>query len=638
MSMRGGSVEVENTSFQVDCPHFDGGNFRGWWSKLEQYFEAERIGEHAKVRAVMLHLEGKTLDWHQFFVHKHGGTVQLTWEMYARGIKERFGSVDQFHDANKVFQKTDWRLHPLPDEMLRYAREGTHYLLYIYDLMRIKLLSMVQEGEHLDTSLVGVYKRSSDVYTQLYEKELLIENSYLHIHGLQVAGFNAEQLAFVAGLCEWRDIIARAEDEGTGYILPNKTLLEITKQMSVAAYKLSQLLKSRYPYVERYLGAVVNIIRHAMQNAVAFEVAVQQLKMGHRLNTSEQHIAAKEGAEILIPMIPTDLKTANDRTRIIDDVGPDGISAQSASLQHKHDLVKIGSSITKFDRDKKQDGFSFEPHVIGSSMYAEENLVILGKSGDANAHTVIPPSAKMAIGATIQVLKKPSRGFGALLGNPSTEKKFDMEDRRKKSLCFWCGSKYSSGHKYSKSQLYQFIIESVWEQGSYMKSSSFEEFQNYSGQLDLVDPIPESPVLSLHALQGQLSKCLSLVPTGLTPPRLQDHRISLIDESKVVKADIFPEDSTWENLQTLQHHFPEPKSVMKSLIQNFRYSCEDHPWKGSSMVVKRLQSCEQRRQKTLEASRVSEIPNWVGSFLYLGPWNQICSGLGFKIGTGPFGS
>lgn len=28
-------------------------------------------------------------------------------------------------------------------------------------------------------------------------------------------------------LCEWRDIVARAEDESTGYVLPNKILIEI---------------------------------------------------------------------------------------------------------------------------------------------------------------------------------------------------------------------------------------------------------------------------------------------------------------------------------------------------------------------------------------------------------------------------
>ncbi|XP_016670128.1 uncharacterized protein [Gossypium hirsutum] len=78
----------------------------------------------------------------------------------------------------------------------------------------------------------------------------------------------------------------------------------------------------------------------------------------------------------------------------------------------------------------------------------------------------------------------------------------ELEDRRKNGLCFWCGSKYSPGHKCSKSQLYQLIIEPVREQGSDMKRSSFEEFSDFFDQLDLVDPIPESLVLSLHAFQG----------------------------------------------------------------------------------------------------------------------------------------
>jgi exosome complex exonuclease RRP6 len=86
---------------------------------------------------------------------------------------------------------------------------------------------MAKDDAHTDSPLLEVYKRSYDVCTQLYEKELLTENSYLHVYGLQAAGFNAAQLAIVAGLCEWRDFIARAEDESTGYVLPNKVLLEI---------------------------------------------------------------------------------------------------------------------------------------------------------------------------------------------------------------------------------------------------------------------------------------------------------------------------------------------------------------------------------------------------------------------------
>ena len=42
--------------------------------------------------------------------------------------------------ADKKYQLADWRVRPLPEEMQKYAREDTHYLLYIYDRIRIDLL------------------------------------------------------------------------------------------------------------------------------------------------------------------------------------------------------------------------------------------------------------------------------------------------------------------------------------------------------------------------------------------------------------------------------------------------------------------------------------------------------------------
>lgn len=110
------SLETRVQKFRYDCPRFNGTNFRGWWSKLEQFFEAEDIEDHTKVRLIMLHLEGKALDWHHLFAQRYGGLHQLTWELYARGIQARFSSniyqdpieelvslkhqstMDQFHD------------------------------------------------------------------------------------------------------------------------------------------------------------------------------------------------------------------------------------------------------------------------------------------------------------------------------------------------------------------------------------------------------------------------------------------------------------------------------------------------------------------------------------------------------------
>ena len=41
--------------------------------------------------------------------------------------------------ADKKFQTSDWRIRPLPSEMMKYAREDTHYLLYIYDRLKVLL-------------------------------------------------------------------------------------------------------------------------------------------------------------------------------------------------------------------------------------------------------------------------------------------------------------------------------------------------------------------------------------------------------------------------------------------------------------------------------------------------------------------
>lgn len=165
--------------------------------------------------------------------------------------------------ADKEYQTADWRLRPLPSEMLKYAREDTHYLLYIHDVMQQKLASMPSESG--EAPLFEVYKRSRDVCLQIYEKELLTENSYLHVYGLLEGNLNQEQLSVAAGLYEWRDKIARVEDEGTGYILPNKVLLQIAKRIPRTTDDLRAFVKGRHPFVERNLAAVLDVIKQARE-------------------------------------------------------------------------------------------------------------------------------------------------------------------------------------------------------------------------------------------------------------------------------------------------------------------------------------------------------------------------------------
>lgn len=315
--------------------------------------------------------------------------------------------------ANKQYQNADWRLRPLPHEMLRYAREDTHYLLYIYDLMRIRLLSECTDPENSKMLLLEVYKRSYDLCIQLYEKELLTDTSYLYIYGVQAANLNAQQLSIVSGLCEWRDAIARAEDESTGYILPNKVLLEIAKQMPLTTSKLRPLVKSKHPYVERNLGSVVNIIRHSVQNASSFESVAQQLKEARIQMAADMNNAGTDISEA------SEVQTASNNNG----EGCDGSKHEHAPA-HVH--LKEGLKLTGHDPKLRNDrsGVVLKDTCQNVNMSKGSiGTVILESQREQLAFS----SQKNVAEATVQLLKKPGRAFGSLLGSSASKKKTDFK-------------------------------------------------------------------------------------------------------------------------------------------------------------------------------------------------------------------
>ncbi|XP_047084408.1 uncharacterized protein LOC124695625 [Lolium rigidum] len=177
--------------------------------------------------------------------------------------------------AKKRCQRADWRQRPLPDRMTKCAREVTHYLLYIYDLMRLRLMN---ESSGENDLLLEVCKCSNEICLQLYEKEPPTDKSYLHIHGLKENELSARQLAVLAGLYQWRDSVARIEDESTAYILPSKTLLEIAKQIPVTARRFKRTVEAKNKFLDHHLGHVITIIRNAVTNSDSFENIAEQLK------------------------------------------------------------------------------------------------------------------------------------------------------------------------------------------------------------------------------------------------------------------------------------------------------------------------------------------------------------------------
>jgi exosome complex exonuclease RRP6 len=82
--------------------------------------------------------------------------------------------------ADKKYQLADWRIRPLTSEMMKYAREDTHYLLYVYDCMRKEL---IERGVKTNsTNAFGLLKqtlhRSNGICLKVWEKHIVKDFNY----------------------------------------------------------------------------------------------------------------------------------------------------------------------------------------------------------------------------------------------------------------------------------------------------------------------------------------------------------------------------------------------------------------------------------------------------------------------------
>ncbi|KAG0578426.1 hypothetical protein KC19_4G021800 [Ceratodon purpureus] len=172
-------------------------------------------------------------------------------------------------NPDKRYQLADWRIRPLPEEMIKYAREDTHYLLYLHDLLRVQLVSLRSEtGNDVDDPLLQVYKRSRDVCLKMYHKDILTETSHLSLYGLQDRQLTPEQMSVLAGLYAWRDKLARKLDESTGFVLPNQLLFKLAEEMPDSARTLQAIIRGPHSLVGLHVAEVVEVIKQSKEKAV----------------------------------------------------------------------------------------------------------------------------------------------------------------------------------------------------------------------------------------------------------------------------------------------------------------------------------------------------------------------------------
>ncbi|KAL1428228.1 hypothetical protein MTO96_002629 [Rhipicephalus appendiculatus] len=170
----------------------------------------------------------------------HGADMDVLW------LQRDFRLVPGGAKADKQFQLADWRIRPLPPEMVSYAQSDTHYLLYIMDRMKRDLADRSNENDNL---LRSVFDRSKQVALRRYEKPSYHEQSYMELYRKSRKTFNSRQLHALRHL----------------YVLPNHMILEISEILPREQQGIVACCNPCPPLVRQNLNELHTIILKARE-------------------------------------------------------------------------------------------------------------------------------------------------------------------------------------------------------------------------------------------------------------------------------------------------------------------------------------------------------------------------------------
>ncbi|ETV91828.1 hypothetical protein H310_13657 [Aphanomyces invadans] len=166
--------------------------------------------------------------------------------------------------ADKQYQLADWRVRPLDEHMVKYAREDTRYLLFIYEVLKKELLAAPTN------LLYPTLSRSQTLCLSVYEKPRVpTADDVSHLCfklkttvGLQV--ITDAQVAIMTQLVLWRDRLARTTDESPGYVCPNAVLMKITKGLPATPAALFRLCNPIPPLVRKHAYDITVLLKQTL--------------------------------------------------------------------------------------------------------------------------------------------------------------------------------------------------------------------------------------------------------------------------------------------------------------------------------------------------------------------------------------
>jgi exosome complex exonuclease RRP6 len=172
-------------------------------------------------------------------------------------------------DADKKYQMADWRIRPIPEEMLYYARSDTHYLLYIFDMLRNEILNSTSQVEPGKPLMDTILEKSKEVSLGRYETMLCDKETGQGTRGwfnslVKGSGvYNAEQFSVYKAVYKWRDDLARKEDESPMFIMHPSAVGDIARVLPEDPKALWSLLGNASQPVKSRIDELFALVQEA---------------------------------------------------------------------------------------------------------------------------------------------------------------------------------------------------------------------------------------------------------------------------------------------------------------------------------------------------------------------------------------
>jgi ribonuclease D len=156
--------------------------------------------------------------------------------------------------VDKRHQRANWGQRPLPDFLLEYARQDTHYLIPLKE----KLEQQLAEN--------GLLELAQEDFQRLSQLEANPDNgkpACWRVNGIH--HLSPQQAAVLQELCKYREDVARARNRPLFKVISDQTLQAIASALPISADELKGLPGMTNHQINRHGKALVQAVQRGLQ-------------------------------------------------------------------------------------------------------------------------------------------------------------------------------------------------------------------------------------------------------------------------------------------------------------------------------------------------------------------------------------